>query len=544
MIKSLFKSLAGLSVGLLVMGCSSSAVITAPPISYTSSSPRISELSDSQSKHWSHLDLVNDTVPGMSVDRAYEELLKKRKGKPVIVGVIDSGIDLNHEDIKDVLWTNRGEKPGDGIDNDGNGYIDDIHGYNFLGESYHEQMELARIIRLKIGDEAYQAAAKAELESKLPEAKEGLPQLQQIEQFVSMAHQNIQKELGKEYYSLADLEKFQPKTPQQEQLVGVLKQVMGMGQDIPTALKDLNDGITYYKGQLEYHLNVNFDGRKPVGDDPYDINDKVYGNGNPNILDKEESHGTHVAGIIAASRGNKKGVDGVAKNVSIMSVRTVPDGDEYDKDVALAIRYVADNGAKVINASFGKAFSPNAEWVYEALEYAASKDVLFVQAAGNDGLNLDDPENKNFPNDNKSQNTPEFVDNVITVGALTSSFDTDMIASFSNYGKENLDIFAPGDEIYSTMPGNSYEFQGGTSMAAPAVAGMAALIRSYYPQLTAVQVKKIIMESGVAPQIKVNVGGAEGAERPLSEISKTGKIANLYNAIILADQVARGEVTL
>ncbi|MBN7809912.1 S8 family peptidase [Algoriphagus sp. H41] len=542
--KSLFNSLASLSLGLLVMGCSSSAVITAPPISYGNTSPRVSELSDSQAMHWGHLDLAKDTVPGMSVDRAYEELLKKKKGQPVIVAVVDSGIDLDHEDIKDVLWVNKGETPGDGIDNDGNGYVDDVHGYNFLGESYHEQMELARIIRLKLGDEALQTEAQAALQEELPEAKETLPQLEQIEQFVKMAHENIQKELGKEYYSLADLEKYQPKSPQQEQFVGLLKQVMGMGQDIPTALKDLNDGITYYKGQLEYHLNVNFDGRTAVGDDPYDYSDQKYGNGNPDIRDPEESHGTHVAGIIAAARGNKKGVDGVAKNVSIMSVRTVPDGDEYDKDVALAIRYAVDNGAKVINASFGKAFSPNAEWVYEALEYAASKDVLFVQAAGNDGKDLDDPENKNFPNDNKLNTVPEFVDNVITIGALTSNFDSGMIASFSNYGKKNVDIFAPGDKIYSTMPNDGYEFQGGTSMAAPAVAGIAAMIRSYYPELSAAQVKQIIMQSGIAPQIKVNVGGIEGDEKALSEISKTGKIANLYNAIILADQVAKGRVSL
>ncbi|RIW18449.1 peptidase S8 [Algoriphagus lacus] len=544
MIKSLSKSLTGLSIGLLVMSCSTSAVITAPPISYTNISPRISELSEAEARRWGHLDLQKDTVPGLSVDRAYAELLKKKKGQPVIVGVIDSGIDLNHEDLKDVLWVNRGEKAGDGIDNDGNGYIDDIHGYNFLGESYHEQMELARIIRLKIGSEAYQAEAKAELESKLPEAKEALPQLQQIEQFVSMAHQNIQKELGKEYYSMADLEKYQPKSPQEEQIVGVLIQVMQMGQDIPTAISDLEEGISYYKGQLDYNLNIDFDGRKAVGDNPYDITDNKYGNGNPNIRDAEESHGTHVSGIIAASRGNKKGVDGIAKNVSIMSVRAVPDGDEYDKDVALAIRYAVDNGAKVINASFGKEFSPNAEWVYEALQYAASKDVLFVQASGNDGANLDDPENKNFPNDHKLQNSPEFVENVITVGALTSAFGPEMIASFSNYGKQNVDIFAPGDAIFSTMPGNDYDFQGGTSMAAPAIAGVAALIRSYYPQLTAVQVKQIIMQSGITPQIKVVVGGSEGEEKSLSEISKTGKIANLYNAIILADQVAKGSKSL
>lgn len=540
----MFKSLAGLSIGLLAMGCSSNAVITAPPISYSNTTSRISELSEAESQRWGHLDLIQDTVPGMSVDRAYTELLKKKKGQKVVVAVIDSGIDLNHEDLKDVLWVNSGEKAGDGIDNDGNGYIDDIHGYNFLGESYHEQMEIARIIRLKIGDQAYQDSAKSELDSKLQEAKEGLPQLEQIEQFVSMAHQNIQKELGKEYYSVEDLEKYTPKSPQEEQLVGVLIQVMGMGQDIPSALTDLNEGINYYKGRVDYHLNVDFDGRKPVGDNPYDFNDKKYGNGNPNIRDKEESHGTHVAGIIAGTRSNKKGVDGVAQNVKIMSVRTVPDGDEYDKDVALAIRYATDNGAKVINASFGKGYSPNSEWVYDALAYAASKDVLFVHAAGNDGADLDDPKNPNFPNDHKLQNSPEIVDNVITVGALSSSFGPEMIATFSNYGKQNVDVFAPGDAIYSSMPNNEYEFQGGTSMAAPAVAGIAALIRSYYPQLSAVQVKQIIMESGIAPEVKVTIGGPEGTMKTLTEISKSGKIANLYNAIILADQVSRGEVSL
>jgi cell wall-associated protease len=542
MIKTLSNSLAALSFGLLVMGCSSTAVITAPPISNTNFSPRVSELSESEVKRWSHLDPVKDTVPGMSVERAYAELLKKKKGKTVVVGVIDSGIDLVHEDIKDVLWVNKGEIPGDGIDNDGNGFVDDVHGYNFLGDSYYEQKEVARIIRLKLGDEAYQAAAQAKLASELPEAKESLPQLQQIQQFVKMADQEIQKELGKESYSVSDLENFQPKNPQQEQLVGVLLQVLQMGDDIPSVLSDLQDGITHYKSQLDYHLNVDFDGRKSVGDDPYDITDTKYGNGDPSNHDNNERHGTHVAGIIAATRGNKKGVDGVAKNVEIMSIRTVPDGDEYDKDVALAIRYAVDNGAKVINASFGKDFSPRVEWVHDALEYAASKDVLFVMALGNDGLDLDDPNNTNFPNDTKPQSNSEFVDNVLTVGALTLSFDTDMVASFSNYGKESLDIFAPGNKIYSTVPGNAYKFEGGTSMAAPAVAGIAALVRSYYPDLSAAQVKRIIMESGVAPQGKVVVG--EGSEKSLSDISKSGKIANLYNALILADQVSRGKINI
>lgn len=540
MIKALLKPTLCLTLGLLAMGCSSTGLLTAPTLSYQNTTPRTRELSDSEAKQWGHLDLLRDTVPGMSVNRAYEELIKKKKGQSVIVAVIDSGIDLAHEDIKDVLWVNPGEK-ADGIDNDGNGFVDDIHGYNFLGESFHEQLEFTRILRLKIGDEELQKKAKAELDSKLPEAKAALPQLQQIEQFVSMAHQNIQKKLGKEYYSLADLETYKPETPQEEQLVGILKQVLGMGEDIPSALADLKEGITYYESQLSYNLNVDFDGRKPIGDNPYDFSDSKYGNGDPNIRDAEESHGTHVAGIIAANRTNKKGVKGVAQSVKIMSIRAVPDGDEYDKDIANAIRYAVDNGAKVINASFGKKFSPNAAWVNESLKYAASKDVLFVHAAGNDGLDLDDLQNSNFPNDHLGKNAPELVDNYLTVGALSPVYGSEMIASFSNYGKSNVDVFAPGDEIYSTMPGNDYDFQGGTSMAAPAVAGIAGLIRSYYPELTAPQVKKIIMESGIALPVNVIVGEEE---KSLADLCKSGKIVNLYNALILAGKVSAGQVSL
>ncbi|MFC5625411.1 S8 family peptidase [Algoriphagus winogradskyi] len=544
MIKSKIQILAGLGIGLLVMGCNTSLVLTAPPINYTNTSPKVAELSDQQSRHWGHLDLQKDTIPGMSVDRAYAELLKKKKGEEVIVAVIDSGIDLDHEDIKDVLWTNTGEKPGDGIDNDGNGYIDDIHGYNFLGESYNEQMEMARILRLKIGDEAYQEAARQKLNEKLPEAQAALPQLKQIEAMVTMADKNIKEALGKENYTLADLEAYQPKNTQEERTVGMLMQVMSMGEEIPAAIKDLQDGLKYYEAQVNYNLNVDFNGRTPVGDDPYDYSDQDYGDGNPDSRYADESHGSHVAGIIAATRNNKKGVDGVASNVKIMSIRAVPNGDEYDKDIALAIRYAADNGAKVINASFGKGFSPNSEWVYEALTYAASKDVLFVHAAGNDALDLDDPKNTNYPNDHPDGDEANFANNYLTVGALTQYFGADMIAVFSNYGKEYVDIFAPGDAIYSSMPNDSYEFQGGTSMAAPAVSGLAAMIRSYFPTLTAVQVKKVILESGISPSVKVHVGGTEGVEKSFSEISKSGKIANLYNALILASQVANGTVSL
>jgi subtilisin family serine protease len=251
--------------------------------------------------------------------------------------------------------------------------------------------------------------------------------------------------------------------------------------------------IAYYQSQLEYNLNLEFDGRMPVGDNPYDLKDLGYGNGNPGNQLEEESHGTHVAGILAANRINKKGVKGVAENVKLMSLRAVPDGDEYDKDVALAIRYAVDQGAKVINASFGKKFSPNASWVQEALRYAAAKDVLFVHAAGNDGVDLDLPENPNFPNDTYSLTGAPSEDNYLSVGALTPNYGPEMIASFSNYGKKRVDIFAPGQDIYNAIPNNKYKKLDGTSMAAPMVSGVAAMLKSYYPQLSMKQIKEIIL---------------------------------------------------
>ena len=328
-----------------------------------------------------------------------------------------------------------------------------------------------------------------------------------------------------------------------EQSVAVLTQMFTYGDSISEVLEELEEGITYFTEQVNYNLNKDFNGRAPVGDDPYDITDVPYGNGNPDNQVESESHGTHVAGIIAAQRNNGIGVNGVAKNVELMSIRAVPNGDEYDKDIALGIRYAVDNGASIINCSFGKSFSPKAEWVYEAIKYAASNDVLIVHAAGNDGEDLELPENRNYPNDDMDTET-EFVDNLITVGALTSSYGSEMIASFSNYGSQRVDVFAPGAEIYSTMPNSAYEFQGGTSMAAPAVAGVAALIRSYYPDLSASQVKNIIMESGLRTKTSVIVAGDETKATTFDKISKSGKMVNAYNALILANNVSNGKMTL
>ncbi len=491
----------------VLFGCGATNLVSTPVENIDAVPLKISEISEKTQKRWGHADLVEDTIPGMSVDRAYREIIKNRKGKKVIVAVVDSGIDLDHEDLDDVLWTNSKERPNNGKDDDGNGYIDDIHGYNFLGESYNEQLEFARMLRLNIGDASTRAKARIKLDEDYAKALQNKQQYEQIFQVVKNADTAVKKALGKEMYTKEDLNALKTNDEKMQQNVAVLTQMFTYGDDIPTVMKELTEGITYFTEQVDYNLNKEFDGREPVGDDPYNIKDISYGNGNPKNRVESESHGTHVAGIIAAERNNGKGVDGVATNVEIMSLRAVPNGDEYDKDIALAIRYAADNGAKIINCSFGKSFSPNAEWVYEAIRYAASKDVLIVHAAGNDGNDLDNPENQNYPNDHKYSGT-EISNNVITVGALTSKYGSEMVANFSNYGKQNVDIFAPGAKIYSTMPDNSYDFQGGTSMAAPAVAGIAALIRSYYPLLSAPQVKQILMESGLRTKTSVIVSGA------------------------------------
>ncbi|ASO04829.1 MULTISPECIES: S8 family peptidase [Arenibacter] len=540
---TLNRTILAVSASILLYGCGSTALVSTPIENIDTLPLKISELTEAQKKNWGHTDLLTDTIPGMSVDKAYAEIIGNKKGEKVIVAVLDSGMDLTHEDLVDVLWVNKGEIAGNNKDDDNNGYIDDIHGYNFLGESYNEQLEMARIVGKKLGDASLQAKAKSDLDKDYQKALQNKGQYEQILQAVQNADEEVKELLGKDSYTKKDLTEIKTEEETMQRNVSILMQMLSIKDTIPEVLSELKDGIKHFTDQLNYNLNVDFDGRKMVGDDPYNFDDRGYGNGNPKNRVDDESHGTHVAGIIAAKRNNGLGANGVAENVEIMSIRAVPNGDEYDKDIALGIRYAVDNGAKIINGSFGKAYSPNAEWVYDAIKYAADNDVLFVHAAGNSGEDLDDPNNPNFPND-QINNGPEMADNVITVGALTSKYGSEMVASFSNYGLINVDVFAPGDDIYSTMPNNEYDFQGGTSMAAPAVAGVAALVRSFYPKLSASQVKAILLNSGLTTKSKVVVDGDASKAMDFQKISKSGKMVNAYNALIMADAVSRGKIKL
>jgi subtilisin family serine protease len=530
--KNLFNPLyLSLALAIVLSGCGSAKMVSTPIENIYRMPLKTTPLKEKDLQRWSHLDLVKDTVPGMSVDKAYAEVLKGKKGTKVIVGIVDSGVDINHEDLKSVIWTNPKEIPANNIDDDKNGYVDDVHGWNFLGDAIHEQLEMTRIVKRGSNTPEY-AKAKARLEEEL----KGLQQDKQQLDMILNAEKAIKSYLKKDDFTLEEVKKIETKDQSLLQAKGMFSQFL-TGMTKSEFDKEIIDYKDHVYGQLNYNLNVEYDGRKIVGDNPDDINDRKYGNNNVvGPEPKEAKHGTHVAGIVAQVRGNKKGGDGVAASVvEIMAVRAVPDGDEYDKDIALGIRYAVDNGAKVINGSFGKYFSQNKELVIEAIKYAESKDVLLVIAAGNESYDLD-VTNK-YPNDTYD-GSPEFAKNVLIIGALTPDYGSKMVASFSNYGKNNVDIFAPGEKIYATTPLNTYEYLQGTSMASPNVAGVAALIRSYYPSLTAIEVKQIIMESGTSLKNMISVG-EDNNKAIFSEISKSGKIVNAYNALLLAEKMTK-----
>ena len=514
---------------------------------------KTTKIEDAQLKSWSYTDLASDTIPGMSVDRAYAELIPNLKGTKVIVAVIDSGVDIEHEDLKNVIWTNTDEIPNNGIDDDKNGYIDDVHGWNFLGDIVGENLEFVRIIKRynAVFDGKSSAdieesekdifnlyeSAKSEYNKEHKEIKANYDRYTQMLKQVTVSHDAISKKVGKEDYNAEDLAAISDLTEEDQKNIGILSQMLSYGGTIPEFKERLNGGVQYFQGRLENHFTMDTDFRAVLKDNPYDINDNVYGNNDvdgPDPKKEDARHGTHVAGIIAAQRGNNIGMDGVAQNVEIMALRAVPDGDEYDKDVALAIRYAADNGAKVINTSFGKAFSQNPEWVWDAIKYAAKKDVLIVNAAGNDANDLDVV--VSYPNDEIVKGE-EICDNFITIGALNYKYGKEMVATFSNYGVANVDLFSPGVKIWSTTPLDTYEYLQGTSMASPNVAGVAAMVRSCYPKLSAKQVKRVLMDSGLSVSASVIVGGDESNMQPFADISKSGKTVNLYNALILASKL-------
>jgi subtilisin family serine protease len=511
---------------------------------------------------WHLLDETQDHHYGISLSKAYQFLKEKDKiSKSVIVAILDSGVDTTHEDLKQHLWRNSGEIPGNGIDDDGNGYIDDVFGWNFLGGKdgrnikkcsdersriYHrfktqflgKEIDSGTISASDFANFQIWKKAAAEMNFSTEEQTE-LMYIEITAKALKRHDKLLRKEMGTEEFTAEFLEKFEPQNKlAKEAKLGYLTCIKMMGIDSDekntNTIEQLDEYVEGKKTAFESKEKAPFDYRAEIVKDNYfNFSDRYYGNAN--VMGPSPMHGTHVSGIIGAIRNNGIGVDGVADNVQLMMVRVVPDGDEYDKDVALGIRYAVDNGAKIINMSFGKSFSPEKPWVDSAIRYAASRDVLIVHAAGNDGKDNDVKEV--FPNPIQFNYKAE---NFINVGASGDpNTSGSLAADFSNFGKTTVDVFAPGVKIYATLPGrNEYGNLNGTSMSTPVVSGIAALIRSNYPALSAVQVKQIIEASVSIPDTSLPnyKPGTQKDPIPFQNLSKTGGIVNVYNAILIADQ--------
>jgi cell wall-associated protease len=505
--------------------------------------------------NWFNLDWKTDGIPGASTEKAYEALLKGKTGVPVIVAVLDGGVEPEHEDLNRVMWRNPGEQKATGRDDDSNGYIDDYYGWNFLGNPngenvHHDLLEITRLLvkyqrKFEGVDPAtlkgrarkeydYYQTLEAEVAAEAEQAVQQLAFYEMMRDNAVQTEARIKDELGVERLTPELLEDFKTEDITFASGVELIKRLVDNGLDASY----FDGAIDYFKGKV-YYYDTSFDPRDIVGDnydDPYE-----WQYGNADIAGPDAFHGTHVAGIIGADRDNDIGIKGVCGTALIMGVRVVPDGDERDKDVANGIRYAVDNGARVINMSFGKGYSWNKQVVDDAVRYAEAHDVLLVHAAGNDGKDNDTSDN--FPNkyfEKRGLFGRKAANNWIEVGALNWQVGDRLAAPFSNYGKKNVDLFAPGMAIYSTTPGSAYGDAQGTSMAAPVVAGVAALIRSYYPDLTAAQVRSIILASTTPIDRQVIKPGTEDEKVAFSALCATGGIVNAYEALQLAAKTKPG----
>lgn len=498
--------------------------------------------------NWHLLDPATDSVQGVSVEKAYT-LLKGKPSRTVIVAVIDSGIDIDHEDLKDIIWKNEKEIAGNGLDDDKNGYIDDVYGWSFLGgkegDVKSETLELTReYARLKTKyatltadkvskkDESefkYWESVKKDFETASQRAAQQNAFIKHLYTNLSAANDTLKILLQTDvitYDKIAAADLTNPSIKSAKETLDFIYSRVGKDAVLEEILSQLKKNVEDSEGDCKYNPDCN--SRTVVGDDVLNVKEKYYGTSN--VKGPDPFHGTHVAGIIAANRNNEAGIKGIADNVRIMVVRAVPDGDERDKDVANAIMYAVDNGAQIINMSFGKSLSPDKTLVDKAIKYAESKNVLLIHAAGNDGSNNDEKPafpNRFFVNGKEAKNW-------IEVGASAWGSGEKLAAPFSNYGKKSVNLFAPGVRIYSTVPNNGYQNAQGTSMASPVTAGVAAMIMSYFPHLTATQVKDVLLQSTRKfDALKVNKPGSKD-QVEFNELSSSGGLINAYEAVRLA----------
>lgn len=507
---------------------------------------------------WQLLDIEKDTLAGTSLNRAYKEIIKNKKGKEIIVAVIDTDIDINHEDLKPSIWVNKKEIPNNGIDDDHNGYIDDVNGWNFLGNAKGESISYASITPIRI---------LRNLKKKYPlypnfngnikdsllyikaqkQFKKDLEDLDDLKRYASEnlklyreSLKKIEAQFNKSNFTIDEIDNLYRKCKKENSLLTQdvlnLRNNLRLGKDYNELL---NDSIKVLdKAKTSY--NEDYNDRLIIGDNDLDLKDNRYGNNNVFKNAKWTYHGTIVTGVIGANRANKIGINGFSDQIKIMPILAVPYGGyENEKDINLAIHYAVDNGAKVINMSFGNTTGDHSDWIKEAFLYAEQHDVLLIAGSGNNAR--DNDINPFYPIDYDEQTGVEYCNNFIKVGAITLDADKYFLAYFTNYGKKTVDIFAPGYFLKTTDPTVGYSYRDGTSMSGPIVTGVAALVRSYYPKLKASEVKQIILKSGISfDNLQVLLpDNKEGILKPFKELSKSGKVVNAYNALLMAKEVSQ-----
>ncbi len=516
----------------------------------------------SQNWHWKDYD--QDSIHGISLLKAYQLLSTLSiKPTPIVVAVMDGGIDTNHLALKPKLWVNGKEIPGNGIDDDRNGYIDDIHGWNFLGGSngeninkaaaeksriYHQYKSLYEIANLdttqftKAQLNNYRIWKQAALEMEFSdEEAANLQYIKMATNAIQKLGNFIRKEINDSNFTVVQLEPFQPiGKVTLDAKIAYLRTAQILGIDKETGFKEIIDDLKEYIDGKEKAALAKQETPEPIRariiKDKYEsLADCYYGNND--ITGPNAKHGTHVAGLVASIPDSSWKMNTQYPPIQIMGIRVVPDGDEYDKDIALGIRYAVNNGAKIINMSFGKSFSPEQIWVDSAIRYAASKDVLIVHSAGNEYYNLNIKPVYPTPYSSILNDTAH---NVLTVGASSDPYlNGTLLTDFSNYGPKIVDVLSPGNKIYSTLPGkNNYGYLQGTSMAAPIVSHIAAMLRAYYPSLSAIDVKNIIMQSSWKPSNKDESFPIPQKEetKTLPQIAAAGGIVNAANAIAMANR--------
>ncbi len=529
-----------LVIFLLIIGCTINS--TKKPFAFSSDNLY----------HWHLKDYHRDSIPGISLDKLYDELIKDQKGKQIIVAIIDTEIDINHEDLKDFIWINKDEIPNNGLDDDNNGYVDDVNGWNFIGNNKGENLicsnfsytrklkELSPIYKAKTLEDVrndtlnfkiYQRALRDHQTMTLQ-----LKEDYQYAEFLNTGFPNSKKLLDSIFsgstYTINQLDSLYTIFKKQDSIKAA--DVYFMIDFINYDMHGYADNLAYETNLIEkYSNNVNYDDRKIIGDNVNDIEDRDYGSPFTTNSLKVFTHGTIVSGVLAAHRTNNKGIRGITNTIKLIPLCIQAKfGAETDKDLALSIYYAVNNGAQVINISANRTFEIHNQWVQQALLYAEKNNVLVVKGAGNSETDIDKV--STYPNKITSDHE---LNNFVVVGATGKHLDENFKPVWANYGSKTVDFYAPGVDIPTTIPFDSYKIDSGSSLSTAITSGVAALLLSYFPDLKVSDIRHILMESATRYELDIELDYDSNKVVPFSKLSNSGGVLNAFNAFLLAEKI-------